>query len=198
VRGAEQIPWLYDAVMALLERTGLGPWRRWLAEGVRGRTLDLGCGTGRNLPLIPPGSRAVGVDPCHESLVRARRRAPAAALVRARAEALPFRDGAFDTVACGLVLCSVGDPAGSLAEIRRVLAPGGALRALEHVRATRRWQARLQDWSQPAWTALTGGCHPNRETEAAIAAAGFEVDAGTRRARDTMRRLEARTPRDRG
>src|SRR5512136_682018 len=153
--------------MALLERTGLGPWRRWLAEGVRGRTLDLGCGTGRNLPLLPPGSRAVGVDPCHESLVRARRRHPAALLVRARAEALPFRDGAFDTVVSGLVFCSVTDPAAALSEIRRVLAPGGVLRMLEHVRSHHRLRGAIQDWIQPAWTAVSGGCHPNRDTEGA-------------------------------
>ena len=154
MRGAEQIPWLYDPLMALLERLGLGPWRRWLAEGARGRTLDLGCGTGRNLPLLPEGTRAVGVDPCAESLDRARRRCPSALLVQARAEALPFRDGTFDTVASGLVLCSVTDPAGAAAEMIRVLAPGGTVRALEHVRSPYPWKARLQDWSQPAWTCL--------------------------------------------
>ncbi len=192
MRGVEQIPWLYDLFLATLERTGLGPWRRWLAEGVRGRTLDLGCGTGRNLPLVPHPSRAVGVDPCFASLKRARRRAPSASYVLARAEALPFRDGAFDTVTSGFALCSVEDPATALAEVTRVLAPGGTLRALEHVRATEPWKARIQDWSQPAWTRVTGGCHPNRRTEASIEAAGFEVDPATRRARDTIRRLEAR------
>jgi ubiquinone/menaquinone biosynthesis C-methylase UbiE len=192
MRGVEQIPWLYDLFLATLERTGLGPWRRWLAEGVRGRTLDLGCGTGRNLPLVPEPSRAIGVDPCLASLKRARRRAPSAAYVLARAEALPFRDGAFDTVSCGFVLCSVEDPAATLAEVTRVLAPGGTLRALEHVRAEEPWKARLQDWSQPAWTRVTGGCRPNRRTEESIQAAGFEVDPSTRRSRDTIRRLEAR------
>jgi ubiquinone/menaquinone biosynthesis C-methylase UbiE len=192
MRGAEQIPWLYDAMMALLERLGLGPWRRWLAAGARGRTLDLGCGTGRNLPLLPAGTQAVGVDPCMESLRRARRRCPAALLVQARAEALPFRTGAFDTVASGLVLCSVTDPAGAAAEMIRVLAPGGTVRALEHVRSPLPWKARLQDWTQPAWTAISGGCHPNRETERTLEEAGLVIDPGTRRARDTMRRFEAR------
>jgi ubiquinone/menaquinone biosynthesis C-methylase UbiE len=192
VRGAEQIPWLYDAAMAVLERLGLGPWRRWLAEGARGRTLDLGCGTGRNLPLLPEGALAVGVDPCAQSLARARRRAPGAMLVRARAEALPFRDGAFDTVSSGLVLCSVTDPAAASAEILRVLAPGGTVRALEHVRSPLPWKARIQDWTQPAWTAISGGCHPNRETERTLEAAGLVIDPATRRARDTMRRFEAR------
>jgi ubiquinone/menaquinone biosynthesis C-methylase UbiE len=192
VRGAEQIPWLYDAAMAVLERLGLGPWRHWLAAGARGRTLDLGCGTGRNLPLLPGDARAVGVDPCAQSLARARRRAPGALLVQARAEALPFRSGTFDTIASGLVLCSVTDPAAAASEMLRVLAPGGSVRALEHVRSPLPWKARLQDLSQPAWTALSGGCHPNRDTERTLEEAGLAIDPATRRARDTMRRFEAR------
>jgi ubiquinone/menaquinone biosynthesis C-methylase UbiE len=192
VRGAEQIPWLYDASMALLEHAGLGPWRRWLAGGARGLTLDLGCGTGRNLPLLPAGTRAVAVDPCRESLVRARRRAPESMLVQARAEALPFRPGTFDTVVSGLVLCSVTDPGQALGEVLRVLAAGGVLRALEHVRSPARWKARLQDFTQPAWTKLSGGCHPNRNTEQAVETAGLVIDPESRRARDTMRRFEAR------
>ena len=191
MRGAEQIPWLYDASMELLERAGLGPWRRWLAEGASGLTLDLGCGTGRNLPLLPADARAVALDPCRESLVRARRRAPAALLVQARAEELPFRHGTFDTVVSGFVLCSVTDPGQALGEVRRVLAAGGVMRALEHVRSPVRWKARLQDWTQPAWTTFSGGCHPNRNTEQAVESAGLVIDPDSRRARDTMRRFEA-------
>ena len=192
MRGIEQIPWLYDPLMVLLEKTGLGRWREWLAGGVRtGRVLDLGCGTGRNFPLFGPGVKAVGVDPCRASLLAARRRAPAARLVRARAEALPFRDGVFDTVVSGLVFCTVGEVPRGLAEVRRVLKPGGRLRMLEHVHASGRVAAWLQDRTQPAWTWLTGGCHPNRETEAAVRAAGFSIDASTWRARGDMRRFEA-------
>ena len=190
MRGIEQIPWIYDAVCCLCERGGFGRWRRWLAGGARGRTLDLGCGTGRNLPLLPPGTRTVALDPSPETLRRARRRAPAVPLVRARAEALPFRDGTFDTILSGLVFCSVGEPPRGLAEVRRVLRPDGELRMLEHVRATTPWRARMQDVIQPAWTWIAGGCHPNRDTEAAIARAGFRVDE--RRAEGTMRRLRAR------
>jgi ubiquinone/menaquinone biosynthesis C-methylase UbiE len=193
VRGVEQIPWLYDAGMVLLEKAGLGGWRSWLARGVRpGRVLDLGCGTGRNLPLLGSGVRAVGLDPCHASLLKARRRTPGVPLVRARAEALPFRGGAFDTVVSGLVFCSVSDVPGGLREARRVLKPGGALRMLEHVRARGRVASWLQDRTQPLWTWFTGGCHPNRETEAAVAAAGFVIEETTRRARGDMRRFVAR------
>ncbi len=193
MRGLEQIPWLYDLGMALLERAGLRSWRSWLVSGASGRTLDLGTGTGRNLPLYPPGVRAVAVDPHRENLARARARAPGVPLVLARAEALPFRAGVFDTAVSGLVLCSVDDPAASLSELRRVLRPGGALRILEHVRE-RGWRGRLQDLVQPAWTAASGGCRPNRETERSVEEAGFAVEPGTRRERGTMRRLAARTP----
>jgi ubiquinone/menaquinone biosynthesis C-methylase UbiE len=193
VRGIEQIPWLYDPLMLVLEKTGLGRWREWLASDVRaGRVLDLGCGTGRDLPLFGPGAKAVGLDPSHSSLLKARGRAPAALLVRGRAEALPFRDGVFDTVVSGLVFCSVADVPRGLAEVRRVLRPGGRLRMLEHVRASGRVAAWLQDRTQPAWTWLTGGCHPNRETEAAVEAGGFAIDPKTRRAQGDMRRFEAR------
>jgi ubiquinone/menaquinone biosynthesis C-methylase UbiE len=136
--------------------------------------------------------RAVAVEPYREPLERARRRAPGIPLVLARAEELPFRDGTFDTVITGLVLCSVDDPARALAEIRRVLRPGGALRALEHVRDERGWAAAVQDALQPSWTRFTGGCRPNRDTERAISDAGFRVEE--RRARGVMRRVAATRP----
>lgn len=192
--GLEQIPWLYDALCTVMERTGLGRWRRWLAEGARGRTLDLGTGTGRNLPLYRTDLRVVGVEPAWAPLRRARRRAPAVPLVRARAEALPFRDGVFDTVVTGLVFCSVADPGQGLAEVRRVLRQGGTLRMLEHVRALAPWKARLQDAVQPFWTRLTGGCHPNRDTERTVEEAGFRIEPEGRRAKRDMRRFAARPP----
>jgi ubiquinone/menaquinone biosynthesis C-methylase UbiE len=192
MRGLEQIPWLYDAICAFAERRGLDRWRRWLAQGARGRTLDLGCGTGRNLPLLPAGVRAVGLDPAFDSLRRARRRAPGVPLVCGSAEALPFRAGVFDTVVSGFVLCSVPDPRRGLAEVRRVLRADGTLRALEHVRSERRWKARFQDWIQPAWTCLAGGCHPNRQTERTVQSSGFAIDAAERRAEADIRRFTAR------
>ena len=171
MRGVEQIPWLYDAICAFAEWRGLDRWRRWLAGGARGRTLDLGCGTGRNLPLLPPAP-GLGLDPSADALARARRRAAGARLVQGSAEALPFRDGVFDTVVSGLVLCSVADPARALAEVRRVLRPGGRC-ARSSTCGHRPWQARVQDVLQPAWTRLAGGCHPNRDTERAMEAAGL-------------------------
>lgn len=187
MRGVEQIPWIYDAMCAVAEWNGMRRWREWLARGARGRTLDLGCGTGRSLPLFPKGTRVVGLDPSLDALQRARRRAPDLPLVRASAQALPFRDGAFDTAISSLVFCSVPDPVKGLAEVRRVLRPDGQLRMMEHVRARKRFGAWLQDLVQPAWTLVAGGCHPNRDTERAVESAGFRIEAEGRRARGTMR-----------
>lgn len=192
MRGVEQIPWLYDAFCALCERTGLARWRRWLVGGARGRTLDLGCGTGRTLPLYAAGVRVVGVDPSADAVRRARRRAPHVPLVLAAAEALPFRAQVFDTVVSSLVFCSVPEPARGLAEVRRVLRPVGRLRMLEHVRSTTPWKARWQDRLQPAWTRFTGGCRWNRDTERAVETAGFVIETDGRRARGNMRRFAAR------
>ena len=192
MRGVEQVPWLYDAICALAERRGLGRWRRWLTQGARGRTLDLGCGTGRNLPLFPAGARAIGLDPEMDSLRRARRRAPGVPLVCGSAEALPFRDRSFDTVVSGLVFCSVPDARRGLVEVGRVLRPDGRLRLLEHVRSTRPWKARLQDRLERPWVRVSGGCHPNRDTERAVEAAGFAIEADGRRAKGDMRRFSAR------
>jgi len=191
MRGVEQIPWLYDAVCAVCETLGLARWRRWLVAGARGRVLDLGSGTGRNLPLLPPGTVGIGLDPSWASLARARARAPAVPLVAGSAEALPFRAGVFDTVLSGLVFCSVPDAPRGLREVRRVLAPGGRLRMLEHVRATEPWKARWQDRVQPFWTRLSGGCHPNRDTERAVERSGFSIEAADRRARGNLRRFVA-------
>ena len=192
MRGIEQIPWLYDALGTAVDRLGLRRWRRWLARGARGRTLELGCGTGRNLPFYGAAARVVGVDPALDALRRARRRAPRVALAAATAEALPFRDGAFDTVVSSLVLCTVVDAPRAVAEARRVLAASGQLRLLEHVRSMTPWKARWQDRVQPLWTRVSGGCHPNRDTERTVEAGGFIVDPAERRARGAFRRLAAR------
>lgn len=186
------MPWFYDGFMWLMEATGLGRWRRLLLAGARGRTLEVGSGTGRNLPLYEPGVRVVAVDLHIEVMEAAGRRAPAVPRVLASAEALPFRAGSFDTVVSSLVFCSVGDPRRGLAEVRRVLRPGGFLRMMEHVRARGRLHGRFQDWAQPAWTWVTGGCRPNRDTESEVEAAGFSIEREDRRESGLMRLFTAR------
>lgn len=192
MRGLEHIPWFYDGLCAVLERTGLGPWRRWLAGGARGRTLDVGCGTGRGLAQYDADVRVIGLEPAWDSLARARRRAPGVRLVQGSAEALPFRDRTFDTVVASLVFCSVDEPARGLAEVKRVLRQDGQLRMLEHVRSRRAWKAAFQDRVQPLWTWASGGCRPNRDTERAVEAGGFTIEAEGRSEMADMRRFSAR------
>ena len=193
MRGIEQIPWLYDALMAWHDRSGFIRWRRRLAAWARGRVLEVGCGTGRNLPLFA-GETLVGCDPHLAVLAAARRRAPGAALVLARAEALPFRPSSFETVVSCLTFCSVFDPRRGLREVARVMASSGRLLMIEHVRHRHPWLGRWQDLIQPAWTAVSGGCHPNRDTEKTVRDAGFIIEEVGRRERGTLRLFAARLP----
>ena len=192
MRGIEQIPWLYDLYMGFIDCTGFGRWRRWVVAGAKGRTLEVGCGTGRNLPLYGPAVAVFGLELDLLLLRSAREKAHGVPLVVGSAEALPFKDGVFTTVVSSLVFCSVDDPELGLAEVGRVLQPGGELRMLEHVRSQVRVMAALQDIAQPAWTVISGGCHPNRDTENTLQKAGFEIDPESRKANGTMRRLAAR------
>ncbi len=179
-------------MLSFYEWLGLGRWRAALVAGAKGVTLDIGCGTGRNLPLYPSSVGVVALDPDAQVLRRARRRRPAVPLVRGTAEQLPFRDATFQTVVSGLVFCSVVDPVRALAEVKRVLRADGQLRMLEHVRAQGAFSGRVQDVIQPIWTWVTGGCHPNRDTERTVEAAGFRIEQQTRRAKNNMRRFSAR------
>jgi ubiquinone/menaquinone biosynthesis C-methylase UbiE len=192
VRGIEQIPWLYDLYMGAVDRLGFRRWRRWVVSGADGRTLEVGCGTGRNLPLYDPAVTVVGLELDLALLRAARRKAESSHLVVGSAEALPFEESAFDTVVSSLVFCSVDDPERGLIEVGRVLRPNGTLRMLEHVRSTVRLVAFLQDAVQPLWTVVTGGCRPNRDTEATLRRVGFEIDVDSRRASRSMRRFAAR------
>jgi SAM-dependent methyltransferase len=195
VTGLENVGWLYDAFMAVSERAGLGAWRRVLAARARGRVLEVGCGTGRNLPLYRRRAIVVATDPALRLLLRAGRRSPDVPLVVSRVEQLPFADDCFDTVVSSLVFCTVSEPQRGLDEVRRVLTPGGTLRMLEHVRSSIPWVARVQDTVQPLWTRISGGCHLNRDTETLLETRGYRIRAAGRRARRSMRLLVADVPR---
>ncbi|MFI9803712.1 class I SAM-dependent methyltransferase [Streptomyces sp. NPDC052301] len=160
-------------------RGGVGHRYRLLA-GLRGRVLEVGAGQGRNFRHYPAAvTELVALEP--DDTLRAVAEQAAAStpvpvtLVVGEAARLPGEDGAYDAVVASLVLCSVDDLPGALAEIRRVLRPGGQLRFYEHVRSPHRWAGRLEDALTPLWSRAGGGCHPNRDTEAAIRAAGFTV-----------------------
>lgn len=157
-----------------------------LLGGLRGTVVEIGPGTGVNLRYLGPGvTRWVGVEPnrhMHPYLHRAAARQGRPVEVHAaRAEHLPLPDGAADAVVSTLVLCSVADVAAVLAEVRRVLRPGGRFVFVEHVAAPRGSAlSTVQRAVQPLWRCLAGGCHPHRHTAEAIAAAGFsrvEVEA---------------------
>jgi len=159
---------------------------------VRGRTLEVGTGTGRNLPLYSPGTRVVATEPDLMLLKKARGRGGEATMVVARAESLPFAARSFDAVVSTLVFCSVDDPPTGLREVRRVLRPEGTLHMMEHVRSENRLLAWLQDRIQPGWTCLAGGCRPNRDTVAAVEAEGLRIDRDSFRSSGSLRRFRAR------
>lgn len=189
VRGLEQVPWLYDAMM--WTQPGLDRWRRKLIAAASGRVLEIGCGTGLALRHYSRQAQVIGLDPALDALSKARRRMPDTPLVHGSALALPFADDSFDCVVSSLVFCSVSDPRLGLAELKRVLKPGGRLLMLEHVQARSRVGAWLLDTIQPLWTKVAGGCHPNRRTEALVEAGGFHIDCDSRRARGVLRSFVA-------
>lgn len=167
---------------ALCERSlsGLDAYRATVVGGARGRVLEVGVGAWANLPFYSPDVEGLtGVEPDSALLRRAQKRVKKLGrqveLLQSRAEALPFPDESFDTVVATLIFCSVSDVPTGLREIWRVLKPGGEFRFWEHVRSERAWAARVQDWITPLYKRCAKGCHPNRETEQAIRAAGFEV-----------------------
>lgn len=172
---------LYDRAFAASEEAGLREMRRELLCGARGRVLELGSGTGLNLDLYPrEGLDSLTVtepDPhmFKQLRERARKVCPGADLLQAGAEALPFENDSFDTIVVTLVLCTVPDQPAALREISRVLEPGGQLLFLEHVRSPEPGLAKWQDRLEKPWRFLGDGCHCNRDTEANLEAAGFEL-----------------------
>src|SRR3712207_3959245 len=133
-----------------------------------GRTVDVGAGTGANIGLFPPAvTELVLAEPSPHMAKRLKQKVEeeraAATVVEAPAEALPFPDDSFDTVAFTLVLCTVPDQPTALGEARRVLRPGGRLVFAEHVRSSDRRTARWQDRLERPWRFFGAGCHCNRD-----------------------------------
>jgi SAM-dependent methyltransferase len=160
----------------------IGDHRRRLLAGLVGRVLEVGAGNGLNFPHYPATvTEVLAVEPepyLRRLALAAARQAPVPIrVVAGTAESLPAPDLAVDAVVASLVLCTVTDPHQALAEARRVLRPGGRLRFYEHVRATDPRLAGWQDRLERPWGWLVGGCHPNRDTVAAITAAGLQVVA---------------------
>lgn len=168
----------YDRGFEATEEAGLREMRHDLLAGARGRVLELGAGTGLNLQHYPEAIESLTLvepDPHMTKQLRQKLAQGEAELVEAPAEKLPFDDDSFDTVVVTLVLCTVPDQAAALQEIGRVLKPGGQLLFLEHVRSRNPQLAKWQDRFETPWRFLGDGCHCNRDTAAAIDAAGFRV-----------------------
>ena len=173
---------LWARMAPAVERQGAGEHRARLLAGVHGRVLEVGAGTGSNFGHYPAAvTELVAVEP--EPRLRAQAEQVArtvtfpVTVVDGVADRLPADDGTVDAVVASLVLCSVPDQGSALAEIHRVLRPGGRLHFWEHVRAERAGLARVQRAVDATiWPVFGGGCHTGRDTVAVIAAAGLAVE----------------------
>lgn len=172
------LPWLIDFACGM---KSVGEQRKKVIPQARGRVLEIGLGTGLNLPFYDTGrvSELVGVEPSltmhHLAMKRSRAAGIPVELVGIGAERLPLADHVFETVVSTYTLCTIPDPVLALRELRRVLAPGGRLLFSEHGKApdesVRKWQARIQ----PVWGKFSGGCHLGRDIPAILKEAGFDA-----------------------
>ncbi len=181
---------MYDTVLAATEKAGLGAHRKTLLSSAAGRVIEIGAGTGANLPYYSEVvSDLVVCEPAAPMARRLERKLASfgrpVRVVRAPAENLPIENESFDVAVSTLVLCTVEDQKRALAELHRVLKPGGRLLFIEHVRAEEPRLARWQDRLNFLNKRIAQGCNCNRNTCAEIAAAGFKV---TKLDRDQLRK----------
>jgi SAM-dependent methyltransferase len=155
-------------------------FRKRTLAGLSGKVIEVGAGDGRNFQYYPPEvTELLAVEP--EPYLREHAREAAAkaplpvTVVAGVADRLPAEDASFDAGVTCLVLCTVPEQTAALAEVRRVIRPGGELRFFEHVVSKDPKRARFENFFDHIWPHIAGGCHPNRDTGAAIEAAGFEV-----------------------
>jgi ubiquinone/menaquinone biosynthesis C-methylase UbiE len=187
----------YDDKMAFFERAFIQDGREWIASRARGRVLEVAIGTGLDLPHYPLDVTITGVDLSPPMLqgakVRAAELGRTAELVPGDAQALPFDDASFDSVVCALGLCSFPDPAGAIAEMKRVLVPGGRLLLLDHIRSS--WPPVFAaQWLVERITILVADEHFTRRQLPLVTAAGFEIVETERRKAGTIERIHARKP----
>lgn len=174
---------MFMGAAARAERRGATAHRRRLLAGLQGRVVEIGAGNGLNFPNYPSAVTEVLAFEPEPTLRAEAERAAAGAPVDVRvspgtADEIPLPDQSVDAAVASLVLCSVPDQGGALAELRRVLRPAGELRFYEHVVPNcqpKRLMVQIVDRSG-LWPAIAGGCHPARDTTRAIAAAGFEIE----------------------
>jgi ubiquinone/menaquinone biosynthesis C-methylase UbiE len=191
----EQMARRYDKDIQFWERLQFAGGREWVTSRARGRVLEVAVGTGRNLPLYPPGVTITGVELSPAMLALARRRAAdhgvEADLREADAQALPFDDASFDTAVCTLSLCTIPGPAATIAEMRRVLRPGGLLLLLDHI-GSNWWPIWAVQWLAEQVTARGAGEYQTRRQLPLVRAAGFEILETMRNKAGTVERIAAR------
>jgi len=184
---------VYDRGMWPLERFALVRLRRRLFPQAQDRVLELGTGTGANLPFYSHTTHVIATDASAEML-RAARRRPARATIHwslADAQALPFPGACFDYVTAALLFCSVSDPLAACCEVRRVLRPTGRLLLLEHVRGPGPVMSWVTELLNVPWHAWNRVCHLNRETARTVAAAGFRIQRIQRHTLGVFQCIEA-------
>ena len=172
---------IYDKALAGTEKAGLGAHRKELLGTAAGRVIEIGAGTGVNIQYYSDAvSELVVCEPAEPMARRLERKLASfrqpVRVVRAAAEQLPAENASFDVAVSTLVLCTVENPQRALAELHRVLKPGGRLLFIEHVRAEEPRLARWQDRLNSLNRRIAQGCNCNRNTVAAIAAAGFTIN----------------------
>jgi len=174
---ADGHPWLARSIDVVMRP--MYPARRFVVPEATGDVLEVGVGTGLNFGLYRDVRSLAGVDPDPYMLERARPRAAAlpfpAELHQAGAEHMPFEDARFDTAVITFTLCTIPDPAAALAEVRRVLKPGGRLLFAEHTRSIQPLLGGVQDALTPLWKRIGGGCHLNRRAVELLQSAGFAM-----------------------
>jgi ubiquinone/menaquinone biosynthesis C-methylase UbiE len=174
--------WIVPPLIDLsMDNRHLRPYRERVAGAAEGRILDVGIGSGMNLPFYAPQAREIfGLEPSPWLLARARSKAQLASspvhLLEGSAERIPFADRSIDTIVLAWTGCSIPDIATALEDMRRVLKPGGRLLFVEHGRAPEPGVARWQDRLDPLWHRISGGCHLNRRIDDLLADAGFRID----------------------
>lgn len=193
----DQVAGRYDRLIQIPERLLFGDGRQWATSEASGDVLEIAVGTGRNLPYYRAGVRVVGVDLSSGMIEVARaRREEAAADVELQvvdAQALPYPSGSFDTVVATLALCTIPDDAKAVAEIARVLRPGGKLILLEHVRSPSRAVRAAQRLLQPLMLRFEGD-HLLREPDKRVQQAGLQIDLLERSKLGIVLRVRARKP----
>lgn len=175
-------PGAYDLIMSPLEKLKFNHIRKELLQGLKGRVLEIGSGTGINFPFYPSGTveQVDAIEPDQMMIERSEQRRKRSRVPihihQQSAEDLSFADQTFDSVVATLVFCTIPDPMKALQEVRRVSKPGAPVLFFEHVRMEQPIMGKMQDFLNPLWRRFTDGCQLNRNTLALIKDAGFTVN----------------------